>query len=438
MNRHATHGQLHQIVAPAPDSTVPKTGGLSNRRDYQIVQRDDGYTPHEQIASHHGETTSLDQQHWGCVPPYQLSIHLANRPNGGPLATIIEHGSYSTLKSHGSLLSIGHHMSPQISGTSLPGHASHRPAQSLDENVLSLLQEVPFTRQSTTGDTETQVKAVYCATADSTTDVTALITPNASLPLQTAQPQTIFGDSAVTTNKLRRFLHGAYENVRGPLRARSDSLSANFVESRAERSGDSAYSRIIGKTEAHKRLSIEHLDENSTISLRSSLSEHSTQNTQTQAIHRKTRLTNTRSSAHSTSSPLEPASPHFDQRGTADRRTDLPITSLVTCEHAQPSTIRLVSPKPRDVAHDEAPNGVLTPSKHGHNESAQYALDGVFVPLSSSPPIEKYKRGTDTSRNSSLCGTMSTSYSGTVLGVDLDLQHNALNPVNRSSSPMPV
>ena len=42
------------------------------------------------------------------------------------------------------------------------------------------------------------------------------------------------------------------------------------------------------------------------------------------------------------------------------------------------------------------------------------------------------------SRNASFCGTVSTSYSGAVVGVDVDLQHEFAHPVCRSRSATPV
>jgi hypothetical protein len=53
--------------------------------------------------------------------------------------------------------------------------------------------------------------------------------------------------------------------------------------------------------------------------------------------------------------------------------------------------------------------------------------------------VKEAKSASDvfTSQNASFCSTLSTSYSGTVLGVDLDLQHDNSHSIRRSQSPPP-
>jgi hypothetical protein len=50
------------------------------------------------------------------------------------------------------------------------------------------------------------------------------------------------------------------------------------------------------------------------------------------------------------------------------------------------------------------------------------------------PSLQEYDFARDTSRNASFCSTLSTSYSGTVLGVDLDLQHDFTHAARRSDT----
>ncbi|KAF2739772.1 hypothetical protein EJ04DRAFT_294180 [Polyplosphaeria fusca] len=62
-----------------------------------------------------------------------------------------------------------------------------------------------------------------------------------------------------------------------------------------------------------------------------------------------------------------------------------------------------------------------TLSTRGRDDSSfRYTLDGVPVHRSNAPSLYEYDRA----RSTSFCSTVSTSYSGTVLGIDLDLQQD--------------
>jgi hypothetical protein len=77
-------------------------------------------------------------------------------------------------------------------------------------------------------------------------------------------------------------------------------------------------------------------------------------------------------------------------------------------------------------------------NRHNDSTSVQLAFDGVSIPSHSVSTLSQNDRVMQTSLNASFCSTMSTSYSGTVLGVDLDLHYDTSKQARRSSSPMPV
>jgi hypothetical protein len=71
--------------------------------------------------------------------------------------------------------------------------------------------------------------------------------------------------------------------------------------------------------------------------------------------------------------------------------------------------------------------------------SALLTVDGVSFVSQNAASVEFDKAREEFARlNASFCGTVSTSYSGTVVGVDVDLQHEFAHPVRRSRSATPV
>ncbi|KAF3044441.1 hypothetical protein E8E12_010693 [Didymella heteroderae] len=125
------------------DTNVPLLGEQDS-----FGSDDDGYTCHSGAAATGVGSVDDAQPHArGHTAAYKLAVRLANRSNGVPLATIIEQGSYSTLNSRGSLLSVGRFPSIKAAENTTPSRDSRRRSRSLDEKALHDIQE-DLTRES--------------------------------------------------------------------------------------------------------------------------------------------------------------------------------------------------------------------------------------------------------------------------------------------------
>jgi hypothetical protein len=106
--------------------------------------------------------------------------------------------------------------------------------------------------------------------------------------------------------------------------------------------------------------------------------------------------------------------------------------SYLLKDNETPSNACLVRPQPRDGATDNAATTLLGCSRD--EVAARYTPDGAGLYHNDEGSIRDHAR--DSSRNASFCSTMSTSYSGTVLGIDLDLQHDFLHSTRRPVTPV--
>jgi hypothetical protein len=161
-----------------------------------------------------------------------------------------------------------------------------------------------------------------------------------------------------------------------------------------------------------------------------------------QARSRKISSTDSRLSApSSTHPPLLASSLLLPEHDSTFRSVpDLLPPSAATCSCERSSPVRLVPPEARDMAYVDAMAEISTLSNHHKDDfPAHYTFDGKPVRMySASASLKQDDHARETSRNASFCSTMSTSYSGTVLGVDLDLQYDALHSMRSPSSSMPV
>ena len=108
-----------------------------------------------------------------------------------------------------------------------------------------------------------------------------------------------------------------------------------------------------------------------------------------------------------------------------------------TRSHERPFSSPVVHAGTRDVAQKDGTIQASTSHHDMFDTSAQYTFDGVPVYRGHPSSIREASSAREvfTSQNASFCSTMTSSYSGTVLGVDLDLQHDFSRPIRRSQSP---
>lgn len=415
-----------QLVRPASQDpyayykAFSEGSGRSGHITHELGQEGESYTLHTGVIDVQ-DYTSMGQspQARGRTAPYHPAVRVANRSNGVPLATIIEQGSYSTLNSHPSLIGIGRYASRRITENASPGRASHKGSRSLDETTLHWIQEdAPHEQNAPVGIVSHARPQGYGGS------------PAPNYP-HSPRSEIGEGDCEVEGKRFRGFFRGVLQNVRATSRTQSRSSSASFVDAREERVNTSD-----GPLEHQP-----HSDYHSPIDLAqtSSSSASSTPVVGHQARNRKVATTHPQPSADGYSMLFESSLPLVKQgTGHGSVPHTLPRSAVTRSRQPSPS-VRLVPPEPRDVAHvDAAPVGITSTFPGNNDKPVRQTCDGDPVPQKNASSLLDQNRVRDADRNASFCSSMSTSYSGTVLGIDLDLQQEYTPPVRRSSSPMPV
>ncbi|KAL5115868.1 hypothetical protein ACEQ8H_006270 [Pleosporales sp. CAS-2024a] len=112
---------------------------------------------------------------------------------------------------------------------------------------------------------------------------------------------------------------------------------------------------------------------------------------------------------------------------------------FLTNQHTSAPVVRLVRSEARHVACVTAASEATTSSNDCTNShAARPTLGETSLTPGEVSSLHSLDSFNAFSRNASFSSTMSTSYSGTVLGVDSDLQHEMPESVRHWSSPMPV
>jgi hypothetical protein len=361
------------------------------------------------------------------------AVRLANRSNGAPLATIIEQGSYSTLNSRGSLLSVGRFPSIRTAGVPSPGRTSQR---SLDENtLLRILEDDPQEQVPTAAAAEAHAKAMLQDQGRShlVFDPIPPITRDSGESSQGTLSQISGPGNDPDDWRLKGFLRGVLHNVRAASRSRSPPSSMRHVSTIKVRpdwpSDTSPPGQLLDYS--HPRH-----DGTSSPAPRAATS---TPIARSQVTNGKISSPNSHTPAAIYPPLLESSLPLLETSSAFGHVPYLLPPSTATCSRERSASVRLVPPEPRDVAQAVATAGAPTrPNQYNGNNSAQYFFDRDLAFNHSAASLKKNEVAKETSRNASVCSTMSTSYSGTVLGVDMDLQFQTPQAVRRSSSPMPV
>ncbi|KAF2626174.1 hypothetical protein BU25DRAFT_422746 [Macroventuria anomochaeta] len=418
------------------DTNVPLLG---DQDDFE--SDDDGYTCNLGAAAAHDTPVDDAQPQARChTAAYKLAVRLANRSNGAPLATIIEQGSYSTLNSHGSLLSVGRFPSIKAAENTSPNRGSRRRSRSLDEKALHDIQE-DLAREydiSTVAVPHARLDEEHGA-AD---PASGTATPLTSYRFELQQsPSSHSGDELFDHDSrgVKGFIRGVLQNVRGVSRTRSRSSSmthAPIMEHRESPPSTCGSSPQLGQQDQGPEFA--HLPKCSrNVSTRASEGAAIPPTPEDQTRNRAIS-----SSAIELSARAHPPlvqSPSYAPESTTifgSLPPALPYRAA-TRSHEQPFSTPVVHAGTRDVARGDGIAQASTSHHDTFDTSARYTFDGapVYRGCPSSLREASSAREVFTSQNTSFCSTMSTSYSGTVLGVDLDLQHDFSHPIRRSQSP---
>ncbi|KAJ4991905.1 hypothetical protein SVAN01_02500 [Stagonosporopsis vannaccii] len=402
---------------------------------------DDGYTCGSEIATAPSESVNDAQpQASAHAAAYKSDERLANHCNGAPLATIIEQGSYSTLNSHESLLSNGRLPLTKAAETTSPTRGSRRRSRSLDDKALHSIQE------DLGRDFDTFAVAVPQAWLDENHDpadpASGTATPLTSYRFEMGRSPSscsVHDLSDHDDRKVKGFIRGVLQNMRGVPRARSRSSSLSYAHMVEHR--DSPRSTSEGKPRS---------DQQSQSSRVAHLSKHGRNSSTCSfdgaailvAIEDQTKGRVTSSSGMELSAWAQP--PQIPCRsdttesghGSGSSSSVFPHQTA-TCAHERPFSTPIVRAARRDLAPEDGTAHVATSHHHLFDTSAQYRFNGIPMYSRKLSSHQEMSSATDvfTNQNASFCSTMSTSYSGTVLGVDLDLQHNFICPIRRSQSP---
>jgi hypothetical protein len=367
--------------------------------------------------------------------PYALAIRLANQSNSStaPLATIIEQSSHSTLTSHGSLLSVGR--PPSLRGIEAisPNAIPQRGSRSLDENGLQSIQEHSFLDYLSLAGTHVHENLVERSPNSVSTCDTAT-TPPRSEHVSSQQDLTLMRSNCDENGGMKSFLRGVYHNVRGTTRDGSRTCSANHapigilgqgIPSPAGANGR----QVCCKQASHQQASCCASSQSSSTQAKSTFP--GTPGSGKQARSGATLSVDSKPTAGlgSLSRPISLVK--YERGVTFDC-----ATRVLPRADATPSATRNRQPREHEVA-QQAVDGVGLADQD--KVSARLVVDGGGFLSQKAASLEFDKaREEFESRNASFCGTVSTSYSGAVVGVDVDLQHEFAHPVCRSRSATPV
>ncbi|RMZ74647.1 hypothetical protein GMOD_00003713 [Pyrenophora seminiperda CCB06] len=420
------------VKGVASSQLQPQAEGSSRHGVAPDDDEDDhGYTcrgiPGTDMADHVGNNQHQQQTKSRAVP-YNLAVRLANRSNGAPLATIVEHASYSTLNSRGSLLSVGLPSLRAVDKTS-PSHTSPKLTPDADEHVPLQRITEDAQQEQVLGPTQRTLREPLYKGYGSTLPVNEPATP--SVPTFSQRPQSAAYDTGeseydANTKTVKAFLRGVLHNVRTASRTCSRSSSphdASIPEHRQYRSEtgqDIAYSRRQAPEipplgyDRHGKPYVVSVS-SPRVSMMHSL-DNQDKHVDVSTAHHVPTL--------SSQLPLLHVRPYALEPNTASVAVPqlLPLPAVTHTRERSPF-VPLVRPEPRDETQNDCSAGQL--------------FYGISVLSNTTLPLADNERTTQASRNASFC-TTSTSYSGTVVGVDIDLQHDFPHPIRRSRSTTPI
>lgn len=446
----ATENHVYEVARAESRAAAPSNPSSLYRTyldlDIQLLAEqgyfqpeDEGYTCGRGVTAAH--SLSIDDaqpQALGHAAAYKLTACPVNRSTRAPLATIIEQGSYSTLNSHGSLLSVGRF--PSTVETASPIRGSRRRSLSTDGKALHDIQEDLSREIDTFAVAMPQARLDRDHEAADPASGTATSLTSCRFQMQrSASSHSIDEPLDHDVRKVKGFIRGVLQNMRGVSRARSRSSSLSYapiVERQDGPYSDSESTLQFGQQhESAKaafppklgRSASDCLSEGAAISAV----------TKDQPMSRITPRSTIELSAWA-HPPQRPS--RSDAIGSGHSPGSLPSVfpyQTATCAYERPFSTPVVHAGTRDVAPGESTVQATTYHHDMFDISAQSTINGIPLcrgNLSSNPETSSV-RDMFANQNSSFCSTMSTSYSGTVLGVDLDLQHGFAYPIRRSQSP---
>ncbi|KAL6712196.1 hypothetical protein ACN47E_000073 [Coniothyrium glycines] len=397
----------------------------------------DGYARSHEISTV-GNMNGGQLQARARAVPYHVPNKFASR--AAPLDTIVEQVSHSTLNSNGSLLSLGRFPSVRVGQDASSSHTSDATSHRLIAQQRHGIQE-----DGAHGDSLCIVAGGTAKNAHDHCDPSlAPIDHRTSNNPVTLHQSELLGVQIGSANcpendkKLKSLLCGVLQSVRPAFHSRSCSSTLTIeaiLEPNGERlntsndsSGMGAESWTISQTTFDKRGAVIH-EENSLLGL---VLTHPTDcPTSDQTIL-----------SAGLGCSAKPCTPLLEQRVSkvttstgVDKISHLLSTSGTTLSCRLLPSVRPVHPEPRDVAIDSTAMAKGSDQENKTERATRHTFYSVAEAPLSAQTLSEPSRLLEMGRNASSCSTLSTSYSGTVLGVDLDIQHGPGGSLRRSNSP---
>lgn len=436
----STGGQSHRDVAPMQDPFTYYKAFLASDTPSSSHTASSGLRKQGSTGDTFGQSGEGSGEPQECRPrpaPYNLAVRFASRSNGAPLATIIEQGSVSTLNSRGSLLSVGRFPSIRAVETQCPVGPSHRASKRLDEKALRYIQE------ETPCGHDTGLKA-FTKTKLGLHDTTrrehhgATLAQRCTTASQAIEQAHLPADAqAIDSKGLRGFLRGVLHNPRRGSRSRSRSSVTHPSEAQSEdRDTD------LGQGSASENNGPVNTDTGRAVCSATRGSDDTYSESLVWSYVPRCLSAGTDSQRRTcvqTSMPcIPPPSRGIDNDGKiTSQLLPLPDVSRPRNGKEKFSSVCRVSLEPHDSSQNQVRAVRSTLSQRNQDEgSTQYTFDGVSAYRNDAASLRESDHIRTASRNASFCSTTSTSYSGTVLGVDLDLQHDFSRSGLRSVTPV--
>jgi hypothetical protein len=403
-----------------------------NRRTFQSPRSDD------QSVYYLGERANNKEQ----VTPYNVAV-FGCRPNGQPLATIIEKGSHSTLHSHPSLVSITCRYSLPLPGNSAAvpvldtQRHTHKNSKTADGNLLQSIQE--HTNQDQNDDEEMDDPArlgvgpiMPCPEPNITVPVTA--GAHIGHSSDASQLQRVHNNNE--GKGLKGLLRDVIRHVRGASRQGESpsSLSLSLLADGPYEQADTARVPMPeaegdngNKSQTHEKEMVKCLRPADTGCPQLPPNELS----EDWAGDCERSFCNTESSGSELPTIRHVPPDHFESSDDPPLR-DASVHQLPSCS-AQSDE----QPAPKSELLNREDNRVYssTPAfseRSRDDYSGRYTFDGTPIYRSNAPSLYELDRA----REFSFSGTASTSYSSTILGIDLDLHQDIPLAIRRSVTPV--
>lgn len=374
--------------------------------------------------------------------PINLAFRLGNRSNGVPLATINEQGSYSTLESRSSLFHVGPFSSLCMVENITPSCASSKVSPSSDDHALQLITGSARQEQVLGPTPRAYYKPSYKDIGNLSPRGKTTIP---SLQLILDPPQNIKHQSKEierdgNSANVKEFVRGVLHQVRAAAQTRSKSSSTHapipeYFDNQPAKSNDDAEGQASAFATSRS--------DNNWLEMLPAEPIAPLGVTQLSAPKYQSRDVKTLTVESGPSARLDFPSCK-DPKHPPSSQAQLVVTpqpskpTAVTPKCQRPCSV-LVDLEPQASLQEGCCGGVPELSTHNGNPARdRRALYSVSVSSHASLLLTENDYTRDASQNTSFCSTASTSYSGSVVGIDVDLQHDFPHTLRHLHSTTPV